>query len=269
MRTIQILSLGFTSAALLIACGDSTGTGAGSGGGSTTGSTTNTGGGATTATTTTTTTTTGTGGAGGGTPAIPALGPQVDRMGRPAINTALNDTFLLQAGGVSTTAAREASQDNYNEDDGESTWAATYTPTFAKQLGVLDSIDTGLGGITNETACENQLVSCGDITDTTGCYNLLAGALAVDRLWVDTEGTACTAAGVAAGGYLTLEANALVTAGLTDCGGRRPVDDVISRTYTLLALGPAAGLDAFDDGITKVNTAQHPLTFPYLGPPVP
>src|SRR5438045_6193332 len=45
---------------------------------------------------------------GGGPPAPPALGAQIDRMGRPAINTALNNTFNADA------ASKGKAKDAYN-----------------------------------------------------------------------------------------------------------------------------------------------------------
>ncbi len=269
MKTIKLLSLALVGAGLLAACGDDTGTGTGST------STTSTGGGGTGGATTTST---GGNGTGGGTLTIPELGPQIDRMGRPAINTALDDTFVFFDTTLkpSTTAQRGAAEDAYNENGAENTWAATHVPSAALQLGVLDSLDTGLdldgnGGnpaFTNEQACENQPLSCADISNTTGsCYVALAGALMGDRLWVRSDGTNCTAAAAAdvAGGegYLAVELNATTLAPNADCGGRRPIDDVIERTYSVVALGLTVG---FDDGITA-PAGLHPESFPYLAPP--
>src|SRR5690242_1665230 len=56
-------------------------------------------------------------------PAVPTLGPQIDRMGRPAVNTALNHGF-------DPTAAAGAAKKAYNEDEGVGTWPATYAPAF-------------------------------------------------------------------------------------------------------------------------------------------
>jgi hypothetical protein len=50
-----------------------------------------------------------TGDTGGGFPAAPTLGVQVDRMARPAINTALNHGF-------DPTAAAGTAKDAYNQD---------------------------------------------------------------------------------------------------------------------------------------------------------
>ena len=240
-----ILGLG----ALLAACGDDTeGTGGGGQGGSST----------TTTTTTTTTTSAGGGGqgggGGGGVPSVPELGAQIDRMGRPAINTATNDTFIYLNGNTVTAGdntVRGASQNAYNADGNESTWVASYASKIALQLGVLDSLDTN---------CENQLLSCGNANEPNNCYGTLAGVLADDRLWVRVDGTDCTAT---SGVYLAVEANATSFIPNADCGGRRPIDDVIRTTYSAVALG---NIDGFDDGITA-PAGLHPATFPYMATP--
>jgi hypothetical protein len=245
MRTLKLLSIGLVGAGLLAACGDDTGTG--------TTSSTSTGGGGTGGSTTTST-----GGGGGGTGGgltIPELGPQVDRMGRPAINTALDDTFVLAAGGLSTDAARGASEDAYNENAAENTWVSTHMPSAALQLAILDSLDDN---------CTNALL-CADPSSNTSCYGAIATILTKDRLWVRSDGDNCTAAAPAdpdTEGYLAVELAALGIAN-ADCGGRRPVDDVIKRTYSAVALGATTG---FDDAITAPATL-HPESFPYLAAP--
>lgn len=71
-------------------------------------------------------------------PPLPHVGAQIDRMGRPAINTALN--HLLDAAGAMKTAAKDA----YNQDTMVSNWPTAYTPEFAKNLAILDALDKGL-----------------------------------------------------------------------------------------------------------------------------
>ena len=74
----------------------------------------------------------------GGNPAPPALNMQVDRMGRPAINTALNHTF-------DTTAAAGTAKDAYNADKNITGWQAAYTAQFAANLGIFDALDNVCG----------------------------------------------------------------------------------------------------------------------------
>jgi hypothetical protein len=184
------------------------------------------------------TTDTGTADTGPTTPAPPTLGTQIDRMGRPAINTALNHGF-----DADKTAAG-AAKDAYNQDTGEATWPATYSAQFAANLAILDALDTN---------CGNQLGYA------QGKGYGLAPALADDELYVNTAGTTCS-------DYLAVEANALgVLTSVTgiDCGGRRPNDDVIDETYSVLATG---GLTGVTDGVNAPATPAT-TTFPYLVAP--
>lgn len=259
--------IALTIGTLAVACGDDTSsTGGGATGGSATGAggsgAGNTGGnGAGNVG--------GTGGAGGGTviPPKPELGAQIDRMGRPAINTALSGAFVTaDMNGVhhSDDAVRDDLENTYNHDDQENNWGSN-KDLFALNLGVLDSLDTGLGGITNAAACSNQPGSCLDSTSSAGgCYDLLGTVLADDRLWVDSEGMACSAAvpALPQEGYLAVELRALMIDN-TGCGGRRPIDDVIETTYSAVA---GVGIVGFDDGITA-PAGLHPELFPYLAPP--
>ena len=164
-------------------------------------------------------------------PAPPTLGTQIDRMGRPAVNTALNNAFNPDA--TSAGAAKDA----YNHDQGQATWPATYSAEFAKNLAIIDSVDGTCG---NQAGFKH------------GAGYGLAPILADDQLYVNTAGTACTE-------FLGVEFNAL---GLTntDCGGRRPNDDVMDETYSLLALGTPAGVT--DSAPSPASPAT--ATFPYL-----
>jgi hypothetical protein len=170
------------------------------------------------------------------TPAPPTLGVQIDRMGRPAINTALNHTF-------DKTAAAGTAEDAYNADTTESNWVTAYSPQFAANLAVLDALDGVCGNQPGYKA---------------GSGYGLAPALADDQLYLLTGSTVTTCAT-----YLAVEANALNILPNTDCGGRRPNDDVIDESYSLLAAG---GISGVGDG---VNAAPTPAvsTFPYLVAP--
>lgn len=241
---------------VLIACGDSSGTG-GTGGSTTTTSSVTTGN-TSSSSSKASSSSTGTG-MGGGFPAPPTLGTQIDRMGRPAINTALDETFLAVNGAsptLSTTALRAAAEDKYNQDGDPLNWTNN-TKTFKANLAILDSLDntTVLG-----TGCGNQLLACGNADADHGnanCYSTLAGVLADDRLWVKTTSTSCSI-------YLGVEADATNKIPNQDCGGRRPVDDVIKTTYSLVVAGDLTF--SVDDGITP-PAGLHPTTFPYLAAP--
>jgi hypothetical protein len=180
-----------------------------------------------------------------GFPTPPMLGTQIDRMGRPAVNTALDETFLAVNGAnpaPSDDTTRHAAEDAYNADSDPLNWSNN-VKTFKAQLAILDSLD----GV-----CGNQVLACGTMDadhNNPNCYTALAGVLSDDRLWATLKTTATCA------GYLGVET------GADDCGGRRPVDDVILTTY-----GALSGAAGFDDGITA-PAGLHPDTFPYLAAP--
>lgn len=201
----------------------------------------------------TTTTTTGTGGAGGsgggaggtgGNNVVPppAIGAQIDRFGRPAINTALNKTFSTDM------AMKDAAKDTWNKDANAATWGATFGPEVAVNLAILDSLDT---------VCGNQPLAAPEpITPTR--YAGLAGALADDRLWVNTAGTAC-------GQYLAVEADAALGVENADCGGRTLAYDVIDVSYSVLAAGDLT--EAVTDGVEAIPDEVNGEIFPYLAAP--
>lgn len=211
-------------------------------------STTSTGTGGTTSTTTTTTTgttTTGTGGdttttGTGGTmiPAPPALGVQIDRFGRPAINTATNHTFDLDM------AAKNTAKDVWNANSDPATWK-NYTKDVAASVAVIDSLDT---------VCGNQAFA--GPMPVAGRYDTLAGVLADDRLWLKTD-----AAGNSV--YLAVEANATGFVPNGDGGGRKLDFDVIDESYSLLAIGKISGVG---DGVAA-DADTKGEAFPYLAAP--
>lgn len=172
----------------------------------------------------------------------PTLGTQIDRMGRAAINTALNNTFSAD------DDAKDAAKDAYNADASPGDWE-DYIEAFAGSLAILDSLDT---------VCGNQLLA--GAAAEAGRYDGLAGVLVDDQLYVNTASGEC-------GTYLGLEAEVVgaVDAGAGGCGGRTPSDDVIERSYSVLAAGALAGID---DTITMDDGAQS-NAFPFLGPPTP
>jgi len=191
----------------------------------------------------------GTGGTGGGFPAPPALGAQIERMGRPAINTALNKAF------EGDDAVKGAAKDAWNQ-AGEADFAS-FAGEVRGNLAILDSLDT---------VCGNQLLACGaapcgNTAPGPTRYTALAGVLADDKLWVNLAGVCGTV--TQTDGYLAVEANA-VGIGNNDCGGRRLPADVIETSYSVLAAGILEGVD---DDITADATKTSGTTFPYLAAP--
>jgi hypothetical protein len=221
-------------------------------------------------------------------PAPPALGTtQIDRMGRPAVNTALNHAF--------TNTGVTAAKDMYNADKDIATWQATWTPEIMKNAAIIDVLDGGICGnglceTTNSTGVPESNATCPADCSTTavpgrvGCgnqvlyngnasgggaaaatsYQTLSGILANDELYVDTSKTTCAF-------YLAVEFGVATGLGNTTCGGRAPQYDVIDFSYTALALGirgfSTDGLftPGFGDGVTAHTDLTS--TFPFLGEP--
>jgi hypothetical protein len=178
-------------------------------------------------------------------PAMPALkATQVDRMGRPAINTALNHVFdpTVSADGGAGAVAK----DTYNADKNVAGWTAAYAPQFAGNLGIFDALDTDGG---TGSGCGNQL---GFVVAHS--YATIAGLTADDRLYIDTSKTTCSI-------YLGVELNATTLQPNTDCGGRKLSYDVIDATYSAVAGA------AVSDGVGPVAAKTNGTTFPYLAAP--
>ena len=209
-------------------------------------------------------------------PPPPTIGTQIDRMGRPAINTAL-DALLTPVAADATTQ-----KDNYNHASDRTMWGSTVligtqtvTAEIKANLAVFDVLDQGLTTVPG-AGCGNQLLyngtAAGGGTADVTSYDTLAGILADDRLYVDTSKGVCTR-------YLSLEVD-VATAGAmahTDCGGRALSYDVMDFTYSILT----GGVNAFTadmaktpivndgGGVTRAvaHTDINDTTFPFLGPP--
>ncbi|MFT6395370.1 MAG: hypothetical protein ACJAYU_000112 [Bradymonadia bacterium] len=169
----------------------------------------------------------------------PLLGDQIDRVGRPAISTALVGTFDGDAD------SSGAIKNSYNE-AGMDAWAS-FAGEISGNLAILDALDA---------TCGNQLLA--DDENADGRYAALAGILADDQLYVHSDRGEC-------GTYLGLEAEIVgaLDEGTGGCGGRTLDDDVIDRSYSVLAAGILTGVD---DLITA-NDVPNLDTFPYLAGP--
>ncbi len=181
--------------------------------------------------------TTGDGGSGGvADPSAPTLGAQIDRMGRPAINTALNDTL------GKSEADKNTAHDAWNGEADTSNWSG-FGGAVSASLGFLDSLDT---------VCGNQAASCMDTT--AGCYATLGTVLANDVLVLNTAGTDPA-------GYLGAELEFIgASAENVAKGGRTLSGDVVNSTY-----GVVAGLDppSFSDGVDAPDKAPS-ADWPFL-----
>lgn len=187
---------------------------------------------------------------GGGFPAAPALGAtQIDRLGRPAVNTALTDPFYDHTTDTGKMG-HFAKQDAYNSAADPTTWGM-FADQFKVPLAAYDSLD----GV-----CGNSVGSDPMKNDNTR-WDTIATALADDRLFVKTGSSTCSA-------FLGVEADALATAGLTggaandDCGGRTPTYDTISIYYGVLS-GAGPMLPSYPNPAGDGNDSM----FPWLADP--
>ncbi len=173
------------------------------------------------------------------TPAQPALGAQIDRAGRPVIATALMETF----NGDETV--KNAGKDSYNI-AAQSDWP-NFADNFEGSLAIMDSLDT---------VCGNQLLA--DDANVEGRYQTLASILSDDQIYVRSTSDIC-------GVYLGLEAEVVGALGAGEglCGGRTPADDVIERSYSVLATNALTGID---DTIVGDDCVQD-TNFPFLCDP--
>jgi len=209
-------------------------------------------------------------------PNVPTLGTQMDRLGRPAINTALNHAF------DGTTGAGSA-KDAYNQDGSPGGWAAN-AAAFAASLAFIDVLDTGLSctagtctpnagaaagaGCGNQAEYNGQLLGSGSATPQS--YATLATILSNDQLYLDTSKNSCELPGTAHANYLGVELNVLASLPNT-CGGRAPTNDVMDASYTVLATG-VNGFNTTDfspaikDGVGPHADVSND-TFPFLGAP--
>ena len=161
---------------------------------------------------------------------------QIDRLGRPAINTALISS---------------EHKDLYNSASNDQ--GLFFAPEMADLLEVIDGLDgdlsNGLAGIFG-TPCEPD-------------FNALAEFLSSDVLLINTAIDHCT------DGYLDLEIAILTESDSPTCGGRTLDQDVMDVTLqvlidvSLLFYNPKAIVvtDAVDS-----NDVPFPSDFPYLAP---
>jgi hypothetical protein len=181
-------------------------------------------------------------------PGVPALGVQIDRMGRPAVNTALTNPYGVSGAQPSDTT--DITRAYYNADADQTKWSANWLGAITANLAVLDGLDaTVLGG----QKCGNQFAYN---VPANGKYATLATTLANDALLMDTTKTACTQ-------YLAVEVGLVTGTPATTCGGRTLSYDVIDTTYSALAAGTLTGVT---DGIAEVTKPA--AAFPYFQPPI-
>ena len=105
-----------------------------------------------------------------------------------------------------------------------------------------------------DASCGDQLLAAGGAASAS-TYQPLARLLADDRLLLRTDQAACA--------YLGVELAAAGLGSAATCGGRRPDEDAVDRTYSLLIIGQVNGVV---DGVpVPVDTSS--TAFPFLGAP--
>src|ERR1700704_617712 len=169
-------------------------------------------------------------------PRPPALGSQLDRMGRPLIGTALIGVFA-------PAQDQAAMRDAYNRAPDPAAWATTMISTgmtieaeMETNLAVFDAFDIGDTMMIPNAACGNALRYLTPLSPPgpMSSYRVAAGVFSDDELYVDTARTICPI-------YLALElelasASQTIEPHLT-CGGRMPSHDVGDMTSPMLAAG--------------------------------
>jgi hypothetical protein len=202
----------------------------------------------------------------------PALGAQIDRLGRPAVNTALTDPFWND--GTQTLEEHHAKQDKYNEASNPATWGSvelapgkTVTAAIKGSLAAYDALDGTSDGTMANDGCGNQLAFGATYKGTAyPDYTLLTTVLTDDRLYLNTASGTCST-------YLAVEANELGVTN-TDCGGRTPSYNTVDITYSALVTGHAVCTTMCDvsNGVVSdpdKGAGLSETTFPFLGAPVP
>lgn len=171
-------------------------------------------------------------------PLPPFLGAQIDRMGRPTVNTALTNPFGLTAGKTTDQVKNE-----YNVANQQGWIQYGPQPYISTNLAVFDALDG---------TCGNQGGPLYTTPASTTSYNKLGAVLADDRLTVNTALGRCVA-------FLAVEQN-----NNADCGGRSPTVDVIDPLYTFLS-GSATNIS--DNVAMDSDGTPSSSVFPFLRPP--
>lgn len=183
-------------------------------------------------------------------PGVPALGVQIDRMGRPAVNTALTNPYgVFVPQGQTTPDTTDITRSLYNGDANQQGWATAWGAAITANIAILDGLDAGI--------CGNQFAYT-----AANKYSTLASVLVNDALLMDTSKSTCAGA-TADRGYLAVEAGLVTGTPNTTCGGRTLSYDVIDATYSVLAIGMLTGVT---DGIAEVTKPA--AAFPYFQPPI-
>lgn len=159
-------------------------------------------------------------------PVMPAIGPLLDRVGRPLVSTAMAAPFAPSDAHAAAAAVWKTGSE------------AERLTMLLENLAVFDGLDG---------ACGNQLAAGGAGPDR---YRPLATLLLDDRLLIDTRATSCKV-------LLSVE-----TGVAGECGGLSPAidepDALLSYLVSGAAVGVTDGVDGDADGAPSVSA------FPFL-----
>ena len=193
----------------------------------------------------------------------PVLGAQIDRVGRPGINTMLIATFAA-------AADKQAQKDAYNQASDPATWKTTMLRTNVTIEAELQANLAAFDGIDSPTfaaACGNALDYARPVSPTS--YQGGADVFADDQLYIDPAKPTCNVFMA-----LEIEQGRSGSPGHTECGGRTLTHDAIDVIYSVLASGVFDGLDQATGFAPRIHGSLTPhtdvtATFPFLGLPHP
>lgn len=183
----------------------------------------------------------------GGEPALPpppALGAQIERVGRPLIANALLGPLASED---DATRAKE----RYNRARPDA--AAPFIAAFEAALALYDGYDG---------ACGNQWLA-GRNADPALRYHTLALVLGDDRLWLDSRVARCDAFLAVEHAWLDARDEPGDRDLPADCGGRSLTVDSNNAFRSLVVRGAPTGAG---DGVHADDRAPSP-TFPFLVAP--
>lgn len=172
--------------------------------------------------------------------AIPELGEQIERVGRPLVKNAL-------IGPLAPDAVSDKRKEEYNRVARDS-WQQ-----FSSDLEATLALYDGFDG-----KCGNGWLADRN-SQSSARYRKLAKMLVDDRLWVNSASTKCTQ-------FLAVEFSALKAPGAlhNDCGGRTPNYDAIDVLRSLWATGKTTGIS---DGVDHDDHIHSTTEFPFLAEP--
>ncbi|HEY0195772.1 MAG TPA: hypothetical protein VGC42_31880 [Kofleriaceae bacterium] len=201
-----------------------------------------------------------------GMPPPPALGAQLDRMGRAGV------ADVLIASLPSAGADPAGQKARYNQAADPATWKTTMLRTnvtveaeLMANIGMFDVLDLSLG-TSAVPGCGNTLGFKPPVAALS--YQVIADVLADDEIFIDTARATCSIP-------FALELERFTSNVHSTCGGRPPTQDAVDVLYSILMAG-SDGLNLMATGAPpRVHGASVPHadtsndTFPFLGAPSP